>query len=142
MDMKGTWSGTYEYNLSKEFEKANKSPVAFTIKITNWENSKFTGTVEDDLSKGGTPGIGEIAGVVKDVQVSFTKKMPIAAFYDENGNSFIEEDKKHATLYYKGMLADNQIKGSWRFKNKIVWFGIIPRWYKGGNGTFSMNKTV
>lgn len=141
-NMTGKWQGTYEYNRPAGYENAQLTPVAFIIEIVASSNGSFTGTVEDNLETGGTPGVGQINGTVIDGSVVFEKNMPVHGLYFPNGARIVNPDKKHPTILYTGKLEQDQfIHGTWKFKKpKFRWFGLLPWWYEGGSGTFRMEK--
>jgi hypothetical protein len=141
--MQGKWKGTYGYNVRKGFENANLAPVEFTLEIIASENGSFNGKVEDTIEMGGTPGVGQINGTVKDDLIVFEKNMPVHGLYFPNGERTVNMNKKHPTIIYSGKLEeDTVIQGTWKFrKPKFRWIGLLPWWYEGGSGTFRMEKT-
>ncbi len=143
IDLVGHWQGSYDYDLPEEYKDEKTQNVNFIIDITETTGVQFSGTVEDDLSTGGTPGRGEIKGDYDNYIVKFEKLMPISAKIDINGNHVINENKKHKTLIYKGEFSRDKksISGTWRFKKKVLtWRGIIPFWGIPGSGRFTMTK--
>jgi hypothetical protein len=143
IDMLGTWKGTYTYDIPEEYRDERTQKVEFEIVINSVNKNQFIGTVEDNLSTGGTPGIGNINGSFNDYELLFEKNMPIHARIENDGSHTIDENKKHPTIIYSGEFSRSKkiIKGTWRFKKKVlVWKGIIPLWILPGTGTFSMEK--
>lgn len=143
VNMGGTWSGTYTYNIPEALKDERTKEVEFTINIHNVIKNSFKGTVEDNLKTGGSPGIGSIEGRFFDSYVRFEKKMPFNARIEKDGSHTINENKKHPTIIYEGEFSrsKNKIHGAWRFKKKLFfWKGIIPLWVSIGNGKFEMNK--
>ncbi len=143
IDMLGTWKGTYTYNLPEEYKDQRTQEVAFEIVINSVNKNQFKGTVKDDLSTGGTPGIGSINGSFNDYELSFEKNMPVHARVEKDRSHTIDKNKKHPAILYSGEFSRSKkrITGTWRFKNKVlVWKGIIPLWILPGTGSFSMEK--
>lgn len=139
IDMLGSWKGTYTYDIPEEYKDERTQEVEFNSVNKN----QFIGTVEDNPSTGGTPGIGNIIGSFNDYELSFEKNMPIHARIESDGSHTIDKSKKHPTLIYSGVFSRSKkiITGTWRFKKKIlVWKGIIPFLVIPGTGTFSMGK--
>lgn len=142
IDLIGVWKGNYEYELA---EHLNLQSVNFTITIEKVKGNVFKGTVQDDLANGGTPGIGLIKGEFDGDRIKFTKKMPVSATIDRNGNRQINEKKKHTPLFYEGEFSRSKksILGTWKFNKRIYfWKGILPFRASAGNGTFTMNKEL
>lgn len=143
IDLQGTWTGTYQYNLPEEYKDEKLIDVNFTITIEKVKGNTFSGTVKDDLETGGTPGLGIIKGKFSDIGIEFDKKMPISASIDEKGERVVNEKKKHPTIIYEGDFSRSKknISGIWKFKKRVIfWKGIIPYRVTVGNGTFTMNK--
>tara|TARA_R110002167_G_scaffold79828_2_gene219852 strand:- start:1198 stop:1632 length:435 start_codon:yes stop_codon:yes gene_type:complete len=136
----GNWSGNYsflnpEINKIRGFEKTN-----FSIKITAVEKNKFTGRIQDDLTTGGTEGVGEIIGQINNNKVEFVKKMPIMTILVDSKGTRKTYNKKHRPIYYSGEFSIDKktVTGTWRFKFGFIWIGIIPIPVKPSKGTWSM----
>jgi hypothetical protein len=143
INMEGIWNGSYQYNLPDELKDEKLKDVNFTLTIEKVKGKTFNGTVKDDLTTGGTPGIGVIKGEIRKNGVEFNKKMPISATIEENWERVINEKKKHPTIIYEGNFSRGKknITGTWRFKKKVLfWKGVIPYWVSLGNGSFIMSK--
>lgn len=144
IDMLGAWNGTYTYDLPEEYKDARTRKVEFKIVINSVDRNQFNGTVEDNLTTGGTPGIGTITGKFNDLELSFEKNMPILARIENNGSHSIDKNKKHPTIIYEGKFSRSKktINGTWKFKKKalIFWKGFLPLWVNLGTGHFSMEK--
>jgi len=143
VDMLGTWKGTYTYNIPDQYKDDRTRKVSFTIRITEVKGETFTGTVEDDLETGGTPGTGRISGGFTQRKLWFDKNMPVYAYIDRDGKHVEDAHKKHPTIVYEGYFSPGKqhCSGNWRFKKKVlIWHGIIPRWVTPGTGQFSMEK--
>ena len=141
--MLGTWKGTYTYDIPERHKDDRTQKVEFKIVINSIDKNHFSGKVEDNLSTGGTPGIGRINGKFNDYELTFEKDMPIQARIEKDGSHSIDKNKKHPTILYTGEFSRSKksVTGSWRFKKKVlVWKGIIPLWILPGTGHFSMEK--
>ncbi len=140
--MIGKWNGAYEYDMRNGFKNPNLKRVEFDIEIVSKEYNSFKGTVEDNIEMGGTPGVGQITGVVNDNTIMFEKNMPVEVMLLQNGESKVKNNK-HPTLIYTGTITNDttMISGTWKFKKlKFLWIGILPWWYDLGSGTFTMQK--
>ncbi len=126
--MKGIWQGQYWYNNHKMLTEIIKNrKTNFKLHITHFDKNNFSGTVEDDLVTGGTPGIGTIEGILKGNQILFIKKMPVKSImYPDGGLKNLRG--KHPNIYYSGILnkETQTMNGSWKFKFSIYWFLLIP----------------
>lgn len=143
IDMSGVWNGTYTYDIPEEYKDERTKEVRFKIVIDSVNKNQFKGTVEDDLSTGGTPGVGDINGKYNDYELTFEKDMPVYARIEMDGSRSIDKNKKHPTIIYSGEFSRDKkiVTGTWKFKKKIlVWKGIIPLWIIPGTGYFSMEK--
>lgn len=145
VDMRGVWKGTYTYNIPEEHKDERLQQVRFTIRITDVQGQNFTGTVEDDLATGGTPGTGQITGHFTEREIWFDKNMPVYAYIDREGKRVQDAGKKHPVIAYEGQFGGGKqyCAGTWRFKKKtLIWRGIIPFWVSRGTGRFAMNKVT
>ena len=137
----GRWTGSYKYDKEINQKILGFDSTNFEIEITNVVNNTFKGVIQDDLSTGGTEGLGEIAGKVFGNKVEFIKQMPISTIIIDNKGTRKTLNKKHPKIYYTGTFSDDRktISGSWRFKFGFIWFGIIPIPYFPTKGTWKMN---
>ncbi|WP_298900261.1 hypothetical protein [uncultured Psychroserpens sp.] len=143
IDLQGTWLGQYQYGIPDTYKDETMMNVNFTLTIDTVKNNKFSGTVEDDLATGGTPGTGIVKGTYREDIIRFTKNMPIKASFDTAGNHHLDQSKKHPTLFYTGEFSRSKqtITGTWKFKKKLFfWKGFIPIFFSPGQGTFNMTK--
>lgn len=124
--MVGKWNGFYTYDSQRLREFIGVEKTNFTIVVKSLENNHFTGTVEDDLLTKGTPGIGEIEGVMSIEKINFVKLMPIKAVLSfKNGmNTY---PKKHKPIYYEGTFTSDKksIEGTWKMKLGFSIFGYF-----------------
>lgn len=144
IDIRGKWRGHYTYSIPDGVNADLLKKVEFIMNITNVLGHKFYGTVEDNATIGGTPGIGKVEGVLEGNSMRFEKKMPVYAGIDAAGNRFTDETKKHPTITYEGMFLEKNmsVKGAWKFKEKVTirkWF--IPIKVSAGNGHFEMVRS-
>ena len=140
MIQKGHWVGHYTfdnqvYNKIRGFEQTN-----FDIEILSVDSNKFIGKVEDDLSTGGTEGIGEITGNVSGENIEFVKQMPVMTILIDKKDTRKTFNKKHRKIYYSGKFSKDRqsITGRWRFKFGFVLFGLIPVPMAPSKGTWTM----
>lgn len=143
VDMMGTWNGSYTYDMPEEYKDEKTQKVEFKIIIKSIHKNQFTGTVEDNILTGGTPGVGSIIGNFDDYELTFEKNMPIYTRIERNGSHTIDKNKKHPAIIYSGEFSRNKriVTGSWIFKKKVlIWKGIIPYWIYPAAGFFSMEK--
>lgn len=143
VDVLGTWKGFYTYDIPDEFKDHKTQKVEFEIEISSVHENQFRGSVRDNISTGGTPGIGYVVGAFDNWQMTFEKNMPIHARIEKDGSHSLFKDKKHPAILYNGVFSRNKkvVNGIWRFKKKVlIWRGIIPLLIIPGTGTFSMEK--
>ncbi|HTA27754.1 MAG TPA: hypothetical protein VK809_08195 [Bacteroidia bacterium] len=141
----GKYKGYYKYDNYK-FQKFDKT--YFTIEITHSDVEKnFYGCVEDDLSSGGMPGIGDIHGSLKEGKILFIKSMPYQGVFIESDSSGryelqMDKSKRHQPIYYEGKtLPNGKYGGKWNFRHNGMITQIII-WLKGikTGGTWEMSK--
>ncbi|MDO7853847.1 hypothetical protein [Hymenobacter convexus] len=135
----GHWKGQYTFGNPAHNKLRGFELTTFYIDITSVDGHQFSGTVEDDLSTGGTEGIGEITGKVSGDFIEFVKQMPVKTVIEADGRRSTY-NKKHRKLYYSGkMAADGKsISGSWRFRSELIWVGLVPHVSEPVGGTWSM----
>ena len=127
MITKGHWTGQYKYGKETIQKATGFAGTNFDIEILSIENDNFVGTVKDDLSTGGTKGIGEIVGKVVGENIEFIKQMPVMTSINKDG-TMKTYNKKQRKIYYSGTFSKDgkSISGEWRFKFGFVWIGFIP----------------
>lgn len=140
MIQKGRWSGHYTFDNQEHNKIRGFEFTKFDIDIVNVDNDNFSGKVQDDLSTGGTEGIGDITGKVNGDKVEFIKQMPVMTVLVDKKGTRKTFNKKHRKLYYSGTFSADKksIGGSWRFKFGFVFLGIIPVPMVTSKGTFTM----
>ncbi|MBJ6111721.1 hypothetical protein JAO73_22050 [Hymenobacter sp. BT523] len=140
MLQKGRWIGQYTFSNQVYNEMRGFEHTAFTIDIDDSSGNSFAGRVQDDLTTGGTEGIGEIIGKVNGDVVEFVKQMPIMTLLFSDSGESRTYNRKHNNIYYSGRLSENgkSISGSWKFKFSIIWIGFIPYFSKAVGGTWNM----
>ena len=137
--MVGIWIGTYKMGKGRLPKERRGGITKFILEITEFDGKRFSGFVEDDLESGGTKGRGEISGEIVNGKVNFIKQMPIATYHLKDEGR-IEENKPHRKIYYSGILKENTIQGSWRFK---FGFGRIKgriAFFPASKGIWEMRK--
>jgi hypothetical protein len=140
--MKGVWNGKYWFNEDTYLPEILKErKIKFKILVTDFDGKNFKGTVEDDIETGGTPGTGTIKGRLKKDTISFVKKMPVYTVVNPDG-SYSYRKGKHPNIYYTGTIstAQNTITGSWYFKRRLVFAGIIPFFLNPTAGRWMVEK--
>ena len=112
----------------------------FDIEITSVDKNNFIGKVQDDLSTGGTEGVGEITGNVVGENVHFIKQMPIMTLMIGKDGTRKTFNKKHRKIYYSGTFSSDRksISGQWRFKFGFLWIGFLPIPVIPTKGTWTM----
>jgi hypothetical protein len=138
--MIGKWIGTYSYSSQVMRKLIPNAEVSFEINIDKFDVNNFNGTVKDDPSTGGTPGIGVITGKIIGNKIEFIKKMPIRSSYLTTGDYLVESGKKHTPIYYSGVLGLNkkEAKGEWRIKMGLMLVGFLPILRLPTRGEWSM----
>ena len=124
----GHWIGQYKFDKEVRQKMTGFDITNFEIEITTVENNNFVGKVQDDLTTGGTEGIGEIVGKISGEKIEFIKQMPIMTLLIGKEGTRKTINKKHRKIYYSGTFSSNRrsISGQWRFKFGFIWFGLIP----------------
>ena len=124
----GHWIGQYKFDKEVRQKMTGFDITNFEIEITIVENNNFVGKVQDDLTTGGTEGIGEIVGKISGEKIEFIKQMPIMTLLIGKEGTRKTINKKHRKIYYSGTFSSNRrsISGQWRFKFGFIWFGLIP----------------
>jgi hypothetical protein len=137
---KGNWIGHYTfdnpaYNRIRGFEE-----TIFDIEIIYVDQNNFTSKVQDDLSTGGTEGIGEIVGKVIGDKVAFVKQMPVLTLLTGKNQARKSFNKNHRKIYYSGRFSEDKksISGQWRFKFGFIFIGLIPIPVIPSKGTWTM----
>lgn len=136
----GHWIGQYTFDKEVHQKMIGFDKTNFEIEITNIDNNNFYGKVQDDLTTGGSEGIGEIKGKLTGDTVEFVKQMPVMTLMiDKNGTRKIL-NKKHPKIYYSGNFSNDRksISGQWRSKFGFIWFGFIPIPIPPTKGTWTM----
>ena len=138
--MLGTWVGNYRFNNDTHQKLIGFEKTFFEIIITASDGRKFSGTVQDDLSTGGTEGKGIIEGEINGSRVTFIKKMPVLTFLNPKTGKRITRRKSHSLIMYLGTLSEDKksISGDWKFKNRIYWYGLFPIITSKSSGTWEM----
>ncbi|MBK7851307.1 MAG: hypothetical protein IPJ66_09315 [Bacteroidetes bacterium] len=142
--MIGKWKGSYRYNSKRVKEILGVDKTNFAISIDTFENNHFKGSVEDDLTMKGTPGIGEIEGTISGEKLSFVKRMPIKAVIALNNDTktygmHTNPEKKHKPIYYEGTFSHDKksAEGVWKMKMGFSIFGNFITLLTQ-NGTWNM----
>jgi len=144
MITKGIWNGHYDYGERIRKRVSRLTSTKFTIEIIETADRRFTGTVQDDLTTGGTEGIGKIEGTINSNKIKFIKRMPVMTLIvDKNGARKVLK-KRHPSIYYSGIFsADKRIvTGEWHFKARILWMGYFPRFVTRQSGTWTMSNDI
>jgi hypothetical protein len=138
----GQWSGHYTFNDEKVNKIRGFENTFFEIEILSVKDNLFFGKIQDDLSTGGTEGIGQVSGKISGNRISFVKLMPVMTLLVGNKGTRKTLYKKHRPIYYNGQFSsDGQtVSGTWRFKFGFVWIGIIPVPVKPSTGVWTMTR--
>ena len=136
----GHWIGQYKFDKEVHQKMTGFASTNFEIEITYVDNNNFFGTVQDDLTTGGTEGIGDIQGKVTGDVVEFVKQMPVMTLLIGKNGTRKTLNKKHRKIYYSGTFSSDKksISGQWRFKFGFIWFGLIPIPVTPTKGTWTM----
>ena len=136
----GYWTGQYKYDRAELQRTTSCNSTNFEIEITAINNNNFIGKVQDDLSTGGTEGIGEIRGKVSGEKIKFVKQMPILTVINPKNGTRKTFNKKHRKIYYQGVLLSDEksISGQWRLKFGFIWIWFIPIPVSSTKGTWTM----
>jgi hypothetical protein len=137
--MKGHYKGYYEYDKHGIQKNVPHGVTFFFVDITETDGKKFTGTIQDDIFTGGTPGIGTISGELKGDKITFIKQMPVATFLvDGQMKNF---DKNHPEIYYTGIRTERKFAGTWKIKFGFFRVGLLLLLGARTTGTWEMEKS-
>lgn len=138
----GQWTGHYSFKDEKVNKIRGFEKTFFEIEILSVNDNAFTGKIHDDLTTGGTEGVGEISGKIIGDRIDFVKLMPVMTFLIDRKGTKKTFNKKHRPIYYTGQFSsDGQtVSGTWRFKFGFVWIGIIPVPVIPSKGIWSMTR--
>lgn len=136
----GHWIGHYKFDKKLHQDMSGFLQTNFDIEITSVDKNNFIGKVQDDLSTGGTEGVGEITGNVVGENVHFIKQMPIMTLMIGKDGTRKTFNKKHRKIYYSGTFSSDRksISGQWRFKFGFLWIGFLPIPVIPTKGTWTM----
>ncbi len=95
----GQWIGQYKYDRQDHQKKVGFAYTNFEIEITGVRDNNFSGKVQDDLTTGGTEGIGEVTGKVFEDRIEFIKQMPIMSLLFGKEGKRKTFNKKHPKIY-------------------------------------------
>lgn len=139
----GHWVGQYKFDKEVHQKMTGFDSTNFEIEITTVDNNNFLGKVQDDLTTGGTEGIGEIEGKVRGDIVEFVKQMPVMTLLVGNKGRKNTLNRKHRKIFYSGIFSSDRksISGQWRFRFGFIWFGLIPIPIAPTKGTWEMKLT-
>jgi hypothetical protein len=114
MKILGNWQGEYWYSTDEMKSLRGDKKTKFRINIYEHNGINISGTVEDDLSTGGTRGIGAIVGSINELQIEFIKAMPIQTAYLGDGN-LLEDEGRQMNIRYSGKIDifSGEVTGSW-----------------------------
>ena len=143
--MLGNWNGFYLYKNEKIEKLVGFDKTNFEIIIDKFDGRNFSGIVKDDEKTGGMKETGKIIGSLVHNKIYFEKFMPRNYQIINPKGERKQNDKKHPTIYYFGILSENktEIIGKWKFKRKLgIVFGLIPVIFRPGSGTWKMNLTA
>jgi len=139
----GTWKGQYKYDDKFHQKLKGVDATNFEIIITSTEGDRFNGSVQDDLTTGGTEGIGEIVGKISGDKIEFIKQMPVMTVMVDKKGTRKTFNRKQRKIYYTGVFSNDRktITGQWQFKFGFIWIGIIPIPVQANKGTWAMHLT-
>jgi hypothetical protein len=140
--MNGKYRGFYRYDNTRVQTSIGFDKTYFRIDITKDLENEFNGTVEDDLSSGGTPGIGRVVGKCQEGVISFIKQMPIASAITVTGEKKTF-NARHPKIHYEGIeLEPGRFQGTWRIKFGFIFIGLIPVPVSRMSGKWEMTRSI
>ena len=103
----GQWAGHYSFmdekiNKIRGFEK-----TFFEIEILSVNNNEFAGKIQDDLTTGGTEGIGQVSGKIVGDRIDFVKLMPVMTWIVDREGTRKTLNRKHSPIYYSGQFSSD-----------------------------------
>ena len=136
----GHWARQYKFDKEVHQKMTGFDSTNFDIEITSVDNNNFIGKVQDDLTTGGTEGVGEIVGKIRGEKIAFVKQMPILTVMVDKNGTRKTFNKRHKKIYYSGTFSSDRITiiGTWKFKFGFIWLGLIPIPVLPTYGTWTM----
>jgi len=133
------WTGSYTYKSRKLQARTGLDQTNFEIDITFSEGDRFSGTIIDVATTGGTEGVGEISGAITGDSIEFVKRMPVRTVFIGKMMRAMH-GKQHRDIYYSGTLSPDakSASGKWRFKLGFGFIGLLPALYFQIPGVWSM----
>lgn len=138
----GQWTGYYSFK-NKDFNKIRGfEKTFFDLEILSVKEDTFIGKIQDDLTTGGTEGIGEISGKIVGDRINFVKLMPVMTLLVDRKGTRKTYNKRHRPIYYTGQFTSDgeTVAGTWQFKFGFVWIGIFPVPVIPSKGIWSMTR--
>jgi hypothetical protein len=137
----GRWIGQYKFDKEVNQKMIGFDHTNFEIEIISIDKNKFQGKVQDDITTGGTEGIGEIQGKIVGNTVKFIKQMPIMTILFDKEGERKTFNRKHSKIYYSGTYSSDKksIGGHWRIKFGLIWIGLFPIVLIPTKGTWTMS---
>lgn len=139
----GKWKGVYTYKEKWLQSLIGHEETHFEIIIQEVDNKQtYWGEIQDDVTTGGTPGIGKFEGKIKGNVLTFKKLMPIYSYISNTDEFKTNKKRKHTPIYYSGQLSDDgtTVEGTWKMKMSIHFYYFIPVPTMPMYGKFKMYK--
>lgn len=123
-----TYKGYFTFDKKEYNNIRGHLNTCFELSIKEINNDKFSGTIIEDSKTGGIEGEGFIEGYISDNNIYFIKKMPYLTILASVNKTKMYQNKKHPEILYQASFdsVNNLIRGIWKTKFKIIWFGVFP----------------
>ena len=131
-------------NVPRETSQENPSKEGFSgVKKLSLKDYFLTGEnfeIFEDSKTGGIEGVGTVEGYIHQNNIYFIKRMPYLAVLTSVNKIKTYRNKKHPEILYQGSFdnANNVIKGIWKTKFTIIWFGVLPIPFFPSKGSWQM----
>ncbi|MGV0924541.1 hypothetical protein [Empedobacter tilapiae] len=135
-----TYNGYFTFDKKEYNHLRGYLNTYFELSIKEINNDKFSGTIIEDSKTGGIEGVGTVEGYIHQNNIYFIKRMPYLAVLTSVNKIKTYRNKKHPEILYQGSFdnVNNVIKGIWKTKFTIIWFGVLPIPFFPSKGSWQM----
>ena len=116
----GQWQGFYKFG--REYgEMIEGKEAQFRMFVETFQNGQFSGRTIDWEGYGAEGHTAIIKGFVDGDLISFTKKYEHYLYFDEWGNTLVDEQQRGLTVVYEGRFDEGskQYAGTWEISVEL-----------------------
>lgn len=140
--LQGHWKGEFTYGASYG-EKLQGIKEQFSLFIEEINDGSFSGRCVDLEARNGEFIQTRVQGFIDKDFISFKKEYSFQYVNDENGNFFVNKDKKGHAVNYEGQFntSAKSFSGIWEINTfyQLLWFKWFAHTFEG---TWAMYKEV